>query len=118
MVPRARAFIDVVLGAGHPGRDVARLLVSELVTNAVQHSDSGRPGGTVTVTILDTHDAVEVEVADDGSARSIPVVRDDLMATDGRGLFLVQALAADWGYVRHHGSTTVWFRVAVPAPSA
>jgi anti-sigma regulatory factor (Ser/Thr protein kinase) len=108
-VPQARAFVDAVLGTAHPGRDVARLLVSELVTNAVQHTDSRHPGGTVTVTILNAPGAVHAEVTDEGSASSIPVVREDLFATDGRGLFLVQALAKDWGYVRDHRGTTVWF---------
>src|SRR5690242_5987070 len=39
-VPQARAFVDSILGPGHPRADVARLLVSELVTNAVQHTHS------------------------------------------------------------------------------
>jgi hypothetical protein len=40
------------------------------------------------------------------------VVRDDVFATDGRGLFLVQSLADEWGFQRESDSTTVWFRLA------
>jgi anti-sigma regulatory factor (Ser/Thr protein kinase) len=52
-VPEARTFVDGILGPGHPRGDVARLLVSELVTNAVQHTWSRRPGGTVTVVVIE-----------------------------------------------------------------
>jgi anti-sigma regulatory factor (Ser/Thr protein kinase) len=110
-VPAARTFVDATLGPGHPRGEVARLLVSELVTNAVQHSHSRRPGGSVTVVILDVPGGLRVEVADEGSARSVPVVRDDPLATHGRGLFLVQSLADDWGYLRDDDGTTVWFQL-------
>ena len=110
-VPEARAFVDGILGPGHPRGDVARLLVSELVTNAVQHTCSRRPGGTVTVVVIELAGGLRVEVIDEGSARSVPVVRDDTLATDGRGLFLVQSLADEWGYQRDRSGTTVWFRL-------
>jgi anti-sigma regulatory factor (Ser/Thr protein kinase) len=111
-VPQAREFVDSVLGRGHPRGEVARLLVSELVTNAVQHTQSRLPGGTVTLVVADLADGIRVEVIDEGSARSVPVVRDDLTATDGRGLFLVQSLADEWGYLSEGDGTTVWFRLA------
>ena len=47
----ARAFVEGVLGAGHPCCEVAVLLVSELFGNSVRHSGSGAPGETVTVTV-------------------------------------------------------------------
>lgn len=92
--------------------DDACLLVSELVTNAVQHTESRRPGGVVTVTILDVTGAIRVEVTDEGSARSVPVVKDDVLADSGRGLFLVQSVADDWGYQHDSPGTTVWFRLS------
>src|SRR5579859_6911405 len=110
-VPEARAFVDGILGPGHPRGDVARLLVSELVTNAIQHTHSRRPGGTVTVVVIELAGSLRVEVSDEGSARSVPVVRDDMLASDGRGLFLVQSLADEWGYLQDLGGTTVWFRL-------
>src|SRR6266700_288913 len=99
-VSRARSFVDDVLGHEHPHADITRLLVSELVTNAVQYSESHRPGGAVTVSIMDVLGGLRIDVSDEGSARSVPVVNDDMLATSGRGLFLVQSLADEWGYLR------------------
>ena len=55
-------------------------------------------------------DGVLIEVIDDGSA-DMPVVRSELLATDGHGLYLVQQLAAQWGYLRDPAGTTVWFHL-------
>jgi anti-sigma regulatory factor (Ser/Thr protein kinase) len=108
-VARARAFVAEVLGPDHPCADVAVLLCSELVTNAVLHSDSRRPGGTVTIAVADLSDSVEVKVIDEGSASSIPVVKADTLAADGHGLFLVENLAERWGYESDDAGTAVWF---------
>jgi anti-sigma regulatory factor (Ser/Thr protein kinase) len=108
-VARARAFVAEVLGPDHPCADVAVLLCSELVTNAVLHSDSRRPGGTVTIAVADLTDSVEVKVIDEGSASSIPVVKADTLAADGHGLFLVENLAERWGYESDDAGTAVWF---------
>ncbi len=110
-VSAARAFIARTI-AGQPGvdSDAATLLTSELVTNAIQHTDSGAPGGTVTVVVIGVPGGVLVEVVDDGSAAT-PTVKGDLFAAEGHGLFLVQALAAQWGYLRDPAGTTVWFHL-------
>jgi len=117
-VAGARSFIARTL-AGVPGVDcdAATLLTSELVTNAIQHTDSGAPGGTVTIVVIGVPGGVLVEVVDDGSAGT-PTVKGDLFAAEGHGLFLVQALAAQWGYLRDPAGTTVWFHLTtadVPA---
>ncbi len=62
--------------------------------------------------VIELAGSLRVEVIDEGSARNVPVVRDDMLATDGRGLFLVQSLADEWGYLRDSDGTTVWFRLA------
>jgi anti-sigma regulatory factor (Ser/Thr protein kinase) len=115
-VSGTRAFITRTLAAV-PGvdSDAATLLTSELVTNAIQHTDSGAPGGTVTVVVIGVPGGVLVEVVDDGSADT-PIVRGDLFAAEGHGLFLVQALAAQWGYLRDPAGTTVWFHLAAADP--
>ena len=110
-VSRARGFVVRVLeAAGLPGvdSDAATLLTSELVTNAIVHTDSGNPGGTVTVIVSGLPDGALVEVVDNGSA-GIPVVKGDAFAGQGRGLFLVQQMATQWGYRRDQATTTVWF---------
>jgi anti-sigma regulatory factor (Ser/Thr protein kinase) len=114
MVSGARAFITRTLAASSTGQridsDAASLLTSELVTNAVMHTLSGAEDGTVTVVVVDVRDGVLVEVIDDGSADT-PVVKGDVFTADGHGLYLVQHLAAQWGYLRDAAGTTVWFHL-------
>ena len=70
----AREFIAQTLGPDDARLDTAALLTSELVTNSVTHSESGRPGGTVTITLISVPDGIRVEVIDDGSENE-PAVR-------------------------------------------
>ena len=106
-VARARAFVARLAGAA---AETAVLLTSELVTNALLYTRSGR-GGVVTVAVLDLPDGLLVEVADDGSPDRGPGVSGDRYAAGGHGLFLVEQLAARWGYRRDGAGTTVWFQV-------
>jgi anti-sigma regulatory factor (Ser/Thr protein kinase) len=108
-VARARAFVTDTLRPGHPAAEVAALLVSEVVTNAVLHSGSGAPGGTVTVTVSSTCGGLRVEVGDAGSDRSTPSVHKNPNTCSGHGLLLVDSLADEWGYARSAAGTTVWF---------
>jgi hypothetical protein len=62
---------------------------------------------------------VLVEIIDDGAA-SAPVVKGDLYAAEGHGLFLVQNMATERGYQRDEAGTTVWFHLPVthqPGPA-
>ena len=115
-VREARAFVTKALGELHPALDNAILLTSELVTNAVTHSRSRCPGGSVSVVILESAGGLRVEVADEGSDLSCPIVRGDVYASDGHGLFLVQTLSDQWGYLRSDSGTTVWFWLAPASP--
>jgi anti-sigma regulatory factor (Ser/Thr protein kinase) len=117
-VREARVFVAKALGELHPGLDSAVLLTSELVTNAVMHTGSRCAGGTITVVVVEYDGGVRIEVADQGSELSAPVVRGDVYASDGHGLFLVQTLADQWGYVRDNGGTTVWFWLGAGRPPA
>ena len=115
----ARAFVARTLSAADKtptlDSDAATLLTSELVTNAIQHTASGAPGGTVTIVVVNVPDGVLVEVIDDGSADT-PVVKHDLLTPNGHGLLLVQQLAAQWGYLRDPAGTTVWFHLSSQWP--
>jgi len=113
-VREARAFVAKALGELHPGLETAVLLTSELVTNAVMHSSSRCTGGSVAILIMESAGGLRVEVADEGSELSTPVVRGDVFASDGHGLFLVQTLADQWGYLRDDRGTTVWFWLGQP----
>jgi anti-sigma regulatory factor (Ser/Thr protein kinase) len=111
---RARAagpFVSEVLGSGHPCRDVAVLLVSEIFGNSVRHSGSGAPGETVTVAVRAGDGIVRVEVTDRtglGTPELRPAGRD---AEGGRGLQLVTALATRWGWRRRGGRMVTWFEL-------
>jgi anti-sigma regulatory factor (Ser/Thr protein kinase) len=81
-----------------------KLLVSELVTNAVRHGGDGGP-----VELHATWNSeIRVEVQDHGDGFS-PAPRDRAPDEEGGfGLFLVGRLADRWGVETDDG-TTVWF---------
>ncbi len=84
--------------------DVAVLLASELVTNAIIHET----GGAVTLGIRCSRDRLRVDVYD--TSRSFPVVTDaPVDAETGRGLMLVASLAAEWGFYRTPAGKAVYF---------
>ncbi len=113
-VGRARSFVTGLAGQSTCGAgaiDTAALLTSELVTNAMLHTKSGTPDGTVTILVVDVADGLMVEVIDDGAPDHGPEVQGDRYASHGHGLFLVEQLAARWGYLRDMAGTTVWFQL-------
>jgi anti-sigma regulatory factor (Ser/Thr protein kinase) len=119
-VSRARKFVAALAGPEGPAAETAGLLTSELVTNAVLHTRSGREAGRVTVVVIDLPDGLLVEVVDDGSPDGGPEVSGDRYAAGGHGLFLVEQLAARWGFLQDATGTTVWFQVGTggdPAPA-
>jgi anti-sigma regulatory factor (Ser/Thr protein kinase) len=87
--------------------DVCALLVSELVTNAVLHGTG----------------AVEVELRSEGACLHVGVRQFDRVlelpdvhmsgpdAVRGRGLAMVERLAADWGAEVAPQGSTVWFEL-------
>lgn len=93
--------------------ETAELLVSEVVTNAILHSDSAGPGGLVTVRVGLSGDLVHIEVVDDGSATNVPaILTADDDSLSGRGLSWVDRLAVAWGADRDdEAGGVVWFRL-------
>jgi anti-sigma regulatory factor (Ser/Thr protein kinase) len=88
------------------------LLLSELVTNAIQHGGAG-PHETIQVRLASTSQRVRVEVHDPG-ARGQPA-RDRLEASyGGYGLLLVDRLADGWGLEETEaGGSLAWFELDV-----
>ena len=91
--------------------DTLRLLVTELVTNSVRHTDCD----ALTLKIAVGRSAVLTEVADDGPAFDVePYEAETAEEHDpgfGWGLFLVQRLAGNWGVKEDGGSKRVWFEL-------
>jgi len=90
-------------------RGSARLLVSELVTNAVVH---GHGGITLRATL--DEDRLLVEVIDEGDGFERTVRQHDFAGIGGRGLSIVDAESSRWGI--HEGTTHVWFELERPGP--
>ena len=96
-------------------RDV-RLLVSELVTNAVRHANI--TPGDVILLVIDLEDSIlRVEVHDPGGGFIPRAPAPDPARPSGWGLYLVEELADRWG-VDSDERTLVWFELDRPAAAA
>ena len=89
----------------------ARLLLTELITNAIQHGHLER-GDRISVTVRREAAGIIVEVADPGDG--IPQPSDnDRGSESGWGLTLLERLADEWGVEPvPDGGTLAWFRLA------
>ncbi|MGH2636470.1 MAG: PAS domain S-box protein [Actinomycetota bacterium] len=105
----ARRALDDLIGSldGH-ALDNAKLLTSELVTNAVRHGPKGPRAGILLRVAVDAA-FVRVEVIDEGPGFVYPDSRDR-RETGGWGLVLVDNVAARWG-IGEGAPTTVWFEI-------
>jgi anti-sigma regulatory factor (Ser/Thr protein kinase) len=88
----------------------AELLVSELVTNSMDHGELG-DGDTVGVRVYLAAETLLVAIENPGTAGVVaPSPADRRSGRGGYGLDLVDRLAAHWG-VSRSGSTNVWFEM-------
>jgi len=86
-----------------------RLLVSELMANSVEHGPQ-RDGRTIWLEVSISTARVRAEVQDGGRGFTPVASRPPVDAPSGRGLFLVDQLAACWGMTSEDG-TSVWFEL-------
>lgn len=86
----------------------AKLLTSELTSNAVRHGPR-RPGAEVTLRAAVHGDGLRIEVSDEGSGFRPPPPTGAL-DVGGWGLVLVDRVADRWG-VKRGSPTTVWFEL-------
>jgi anti-sigma regulatory factor (Ser/Thr protein kinase) len=103
----ARRWLADRIGSRRPEPivEVASLLVSELVTNAVLHA-----GTDIDVAVELLEGGVRVEVADRNPVH--PARKGySTDAPTGRGLVLVDAMADEWGVVDASAGKVVWFVV-------
>jgi anti-sigma regulatory factor (Ser/Thr protein kinase) len=83
--------------------ELAELVSSELVTNAVEHAHSA---SRLTLTCIGSR--LRVSVRD---YRPTPMPRPrptEIDAPGGRGLHLVTAVARSWGATQHPDGKTIW----------
>jgi anti-sigma regulatory factor (Ser/Thr protein kinase) len=94
---------------GRERLEVARLLLTELVSNAVRHSDEA-----VIVSLRLVGDRLRVDVED--TSDRMPLLRQPEDAeAEGRGLRLVDALAVEWGVELVERGKAVWFELCLDA---
>jgi anti-sigma regulatory factor (Ser/Thr protein kinase) len=110
-VREARALVRRHLGAG-PAAEAAALCVSELVTNAIAYTRSGRPGGTFAVSVQEVPDGIVVRVRDGGARTSPHLASPESSSEHGRGLLIVAAVAAEWGTEPASTGRSTWCRIA------
>ncbi|QXJ23626.1 ATP-binding protein [Actinomadura graeca] len=108
----ARAFARALVVDRAPD-DLVRtveLVVSELCTNAVEHTASGEDGGEFVLELEVQCGHVRVGVLDMG-AQTRPAVSDQASGSDvisGRGLFIVEAVSKAWGSEPIRVGRRVW----------
>ena len=112
MPKNVRAAREFVAGAleeqGFGGdSDVVLLLTSELVTNAVRHAAT-----PFEIRVDADAEQVRVAVIDEDVEHAPEVRHPGPDETNGRGLLLVDQLAAVWGSNRVASGKSVWFTLA------
>jgi anti-sigma regulatory factor (Ser/Thr protein kinase) len=108
---RARMALKGLNGSLADLAQSVRLLVSELVTNAVRHGPRGSDA-TVSLVLATSRGGVRVEVRDSGPGFEPPSRRTEPLR-DGFGLALLDQLADRWGVTVDRG-TSVWFEIDRP----
>ncbi|MFG2979534.1 ATP-binding protein [Streptomyces sp. NPDC048331] len=122
-----RHVVDVLQQWAVPASttETARLIVSELATNATSHTTpepdttwfSSRPGRprTFAVSLTLTDRKLEISVGDHDPTP--PTLREaETEATSGRGLSIVAMLSSNWGYrlAPHGAGKAVWAILHLP----
>lgn len=103
----ARALVRTALTAWHLEdlTEAGTLLVTELVANAIQHTNSRH----IHVAVV-RRGAKSVRIAVSDNARTAPTMAEpqDDLPTGGRGLLIVSALAERWGTDLYRWGKQVW----------
>jgi anti-sigma regulatory factor (Ser/Thr protein kinase) len=88
--------------------DTVLLVVSELVTNALVHTD-----GQVRLDLTLIDSRLRIAVTDNSPRTPVKPTSIGWEATGGRGILLVEAMSAAWGTVPVSGGKQVWSEVAL-----
>ncbi|MFD6035712.1 ATP-binding protein [Streptomyces griseoincarnatus] len=108
----ARRFVRIALATWQmdPYMDTGALLVSELVANAVRHTNS-----RVIRVVVTRPDDVRFRVGvTDKAGTALPELRTHMgLTVDGRGLVLIETLSDRWGWDQYRWGKHVWAEVKV-----
>ncbi|MFB9321526.1 ATP-binding protein [Cryptosporangium minutisporangium] len=91
--------------------EIAQLVVSELVSNAVEHA-----GTTSTVALELTDERLKISVRDGSTTQPVPRPLD-MVSFRGRGLPLIDRVSQQWGIIDHQDGKTVWAALSTEAPA-
>ncbi|MEW2358267.1 ATP-binding protein [Spirillospora sp. NPDC029432] len=110
-VGRARRFLRSVAAAWGVSHvtETAELCVSEVATNAYQHTDRDeeRP---LRLVVLRVGACIRCEVHD--QSPEVPCIRDaGMLAESGRGMFILDVLTYQHGVYRTDNGKAVWFEL-------
>jgi hypothetical protein len=97
-----------------PERDDVLIVATELASNAIKHTASGR-GSRFAVEIIRYPSVVQIAVADHGGSAE-PHVIEDPDGEHGRGLLLVRDLSVRTGVAGGRPGRLVWAQVAWVTP--
>lgn len=94
-------------------RDTVELLVSELVTNAVQASRRLRTAQLPVVGLSLACDQISVVIQVWDASDDMPLPqRADPDDGSGRGLMIIETLSSNWGAYRKSSGKVVWAQIA------
>ena len=109
---RVMALAEPFVDGGRMGD--LRLVISEVITNAVRHGGLG----DLLIAVTPKRDYLCVQVTDTGDGfapRPRAYAPDD---NGGFGLFLIERLTRRWGLTREDSNTRVWFEFDFAEPLA
>ena len=99
------ALGDVLTGLDERTQDGVKVIVSELVTNAIKHG----PDEPITLRIWRDGEAIRGEIQDEGNGKVEIWRENERGSRGGYGLPIVDAMSDRWGV--YDGNTTVWFEL-------
>ncbi|MFJ7625974.1 ATP-binding protein [Streptomyces sp. NPDC097595] len=92
----------------------AQLCVTELASNVIKHVGTGTPS-CLEVSMSGSY--VRIEVSDPDGRRLPTLVRSDDLSEQGRGVALVDGVAARWGVILRGDSKVTWCEIATDLQS-
>jgi anti-sigma regulatory factor (Ser/Thr protein kinase) len=109
-VGEARRWVAAVAGdlLGADQGENLRLVISEIVTNALRH---GAAGQSIDLAVTAKREFLCVQVTDDGPGLAPRPRALEPEEDGGFGLFFVEQLTRRWGVTRENRRTRVWFEL-------